>query len=610
MKKNDIFVAAVALIMGGMTANAADEEGTLTPLLPDGVKAVIGTDRKPQKPKNLVVAGLKDKGYKAFFAATDSEHGQELWVTDGTPAGTHMVKDIIAGAGGADVSYLTRFNDKVVFSANTDDYGIELWISDGTEEGTYMVKDVNELGDSEPVGFTQLNETQFIFAAKDYESDGVESGSQKWLWVSDGTEEGTKRIKDCDVKYPGQDNNAERHAPFVRVGRKVFFKADNVQGTTGEELWVTDGTTEGTYMVKDINKEASAKGTANAAIDHMMNYYNKKLFFKAWSIESGNEPWSSDGTEEGTFEIANTVDRVSNTGVGEGGNLTFVGATPYKEYVFFRTGNDTYGTELGMTNMEKDNFKVFDINTNEPTKSNESFPDPGVVFDGVYLFCANSGTDATKPETNFGGELHYTDGETVKLQSDLGPGVQCDWVKELTVVSGSLYWWNESTEDAEKKTKIFRINNKDQFPVRVTNLFSDGDMVHSLRNLGGDLIFTTDNEAKQVYTYNYRKPGFNAATDTDDLDPIFEPYSYGGVAELHSNFENVKVYPNPAADQFSFAVRGDAKEVSIYDLSGRLVINNKNVADNTVAVSSLTSGIYNVVITTNEGTYVARLIKK
>ena len=63
---------------------------------------------------------------------------------------------------------------------------------------------------------------------------------------------------------------------------------------------VTDGTEAGTKFVKDINTEEIATGTANSAIDNMVNFYNEKLFFKAFSIESSNEPWASDGTEAGT----------------------------------------------------------------------------------------------------------------------------------------------------------------------------------------------------------------------------------------------------------------------------------------------------------------------
>lgn len=610
---NYLLTTALFLTSGSMLAQTSEAGGELVALLPDGVTANISTERKPQKDKNLVVAGSPEKGYYAFFAATDSEHGEELWVTDGTAAGTHMVKDIVPGASTSNVSYLTRFNDKVVFSAYTDDYGIELWISDGTEEGTYMVKDVNEVGDSSPLGFTQVNETQFIFAAEDFESSTYGSTPQKWLWVSDGTEEGTERIYECQMSYPGRDNNAERWAPYVRVGRKVFFKADDLDGTMGAELWVTDGTREGTKFVKDINLEETALGTGDPAIDHMANFYNEKLFFKAWTTESGNEPWASDGTPEGTYQIYDSNPTFAESGNGNGGNLTFVGAEPYNGKFYFRSHDITIGDELACTNCELGDFKMFDILTTTPSIDFSSFPDPGVVFDGVYMFCANSGTDATI-ESNKGGELHYTDGEQVYLQSDLAPGVLCNWVKELTVVSGSLYWWNESTELPEYATKLFRIDNKEQFPVRVTNLFPDGDQIHSLRNLGGNLIFTTNNAAKQIYVYHYRKPDFDPETETDNLEPEYRTRAEMGVGvdnvAADSNASDM-IYPNPASTSFNIKLAGNVDAVTIYDISGRVVLSCANVDGNRVDVSALVAGIYQVVVKADNGiTYTSRLIKK
>ena len=54
-------------------------------LLPAGVTANVSSERKQDKQKNIVVAGSPEKGYKAFFAASNEANGEELWVTDGTP---------------------------------------------------------------------------------------------------------------------------------------------------------------------------------------------------------------------------------------------------------------------------------------------------------------------------------------------------------------------------------------------------------------------------------------------------------------------------------------------------------------------------------------------
>jgi ELWxxDGT repeat protein len=629
MKKSTFLILFALLSMGGAFAQLnGDAGGTLVSLLPDGVKASIETAQKKTKPKNLVVAGEKSKGYKAFFAASDATNGEELWVTDGTVAGTRLVKDINPGAAGSDINEMARFNDKVVFAANDGTNGMELWISDGTEDGTYLVKPIHEWGDgSNPNAFTQINETQFVFRARNVDSQewvpSTTDGEQYWLWISDGTEEGTQLLYECDTRWPGQDNGTY-HYHWMRVGRKVFFKADIKEGVTkGEELWVTDGTAAGTQMVKDINWEVMNPATPedgktrNSAIDQMVNFYNEKLFFKAWTPDVGNEPWASDGTEEGTYMIKDTDPTKGDNGIGNGGNMTEVAQFPYNGKVYGRGWDAENRTiQLGATNLERDNFEILVVNKS-PLSSGidariNAWPDPGVEFDGVYMFCGQSG-DNPELDYNFGGELHYTDGTTVTLQSDLAPGAtQSNWVKELTVAGGSLYWWCDANPLGTGPQKLFRIDSKEQFPVQVSNFDPNGDQIHTLRNLGGDLLFArgTNDENKGLYCYSYRKTGYDPEKDAGEMDPEYRTRAEMTGIESIPASAKVTIFPNPATDKFSFKVDGKVIDVKIYDLTGRLVKKELQPADNSVNISALQQGIYQVLITGVKDSYKASLIVK
>ena len=81
-----------------------------------------------------------------FFAADDGDDGVELWKSDGTAAGTVLVKDINPGSGDSLPSYLTNVNGTLFFAANDGTHGAELWKSDGTAAGTVLVKDINPGG--------------------------------------------------------------------------------------------------------------------------------------------------------------------------------------------------------------------------------------------------------------------------------------------------------------------------------------------------------------------------------------------------------------------------------------------------------------------------------
>jgi ELWxxDGT repeat protein len=81
-------------------------------------------------------------GSLVFFTANDGVNGYELWKTDGTEAGTVLVKDIRTGfKNGSYPNYLTNVGGSLYFAAYNDVSGHELWKSDGTEVGTVLVKD-------------------------------------------------------------------------------------------------------------------------------------------------------------------------------------------------------------------------------------------------------------------------------------------------------------------------------------------------------------------------------------------------------------------------------------------------------------------------------------
>src|SRR5262249_56380828 len=97
-------------------------------------------------------------GSTTYFTADDGVNGVELWKSDGTAAGTVLVKDINPGSASSNPSSLTNVNGTLFFTASDGSTGVELWKSDGTAAGTVLVKDIIAgSADASPGSLTNVN---------------------------------------------------------------------------------------------------------------------------------------------------------------------------------------------------------------------------------------------------------------------------------------------------------------------------------------------------------------------------------------------------------------------------------------------------------------------
>jgi ELWxxDGT repeat protein len=166
--------------------------------------------------------------------------------------------------------------------------GTELWKSDGTPEGTVKVKPV-------PGGFPlEAGELIYLWVR---EPQGYS------LWRTDGTEEGTIRVRDGFVAKPPYRFGFG----FAEARGRLIFNADD--GVHGNELWVSDGTPPGTSMVLDLTPGPAdsmlsfARGSGDLAYFSAGTYPN----LPAGLIEEGpwgGDLWQTDGTPEGTKRLA------------------------------------------------------------------------------------------------------------------------------------------------------------------------------------------------------------------------------------------------------------------------------------------------------------------
>jgi ELWxxDGT repeat protein len=286
----NLTVAGGSLYFNGYTEPTGSKvfrsDGTAagTQLLIDTFPGMSGGTFGPPLPDNFTT-----HGNLVLFSATDPQGGYELWRTDGTTAGTARVKDIHPGEQWSVPVGLTPFNGKVYFAADdlftpdpgggpTGFFDRELFVTDGTADGTVRVKDINPGPmPSIPIGFRVLG-SQLLFTA----NDGT-NGSE--LWASDGTTDGTRLLQ--DINPTGASN--PMHSAIA--GSRMFFNADD--GTSGAELWVTDGTDAGTRLVKDVNPSGES-------LPLNLTPVGNRVFFSADDGTHGTELWVSDGTADGT----------------------------------------------------------------------------------------------------------------------------------------------------------------------------------------------------------------------------------------------------------------------------------------------------------------------
>jgi ELWxxDGT repeat protein len=62
-----------------------------------------------------------------LFAAADGKHGPELWGSDGTWAGTILLRDLAPGAMGSEPGEFTTSGRFLYFAATNPSAGEELW---------------------------------------------------------------------------------------------------------------------------------------------------------------------------------------------------------------------------------------------------------------------------------------------------------------------------------------------------------------------------------------------------------------------------------------------------------------------------------------------------
>ncbi|MEE9493212.1 MAG: SdrD B-like domain-containing protein [Gammaproteobacteria bacterium] len=141
-KPFELTVADSGLYFKMYSSNTVTSDSPVQLWKSDGTAA--GTERVYEVENNAT--DLFVFGDKVYFAVDDGVHGLELWVSDGSANGTRLLKDINPGSSDSLRRYsfqLTAYKNSLFFIADDGVHGHELWETDGTPAGTHLVDDFN-----------------------------------------------------------------------------------------------------------------------------------------------------------------------------------------------------------------------------------------------------------------------------------------------------------------------------------------------------------------------------------------------------------------------------------------------------------------------------------
>ncbi|MGB7251625.1 MAG: hypothetical protein WBC73_22005, partial [Phormidesmis sp.] len=217
----------------------------------EGTAALWRSDRTPTGTLKLQALNSDTSSFvpwqqHLYFTAEQPETGWEWWASDGSPEGTVLLKDIQPGKEGSRSHLLSGLGSTFFALAESPD-GLALWSTTGTPESTQMIKQLSPESFYAQAHDTQsiVHEGRLFFATlvtrEEPQANGTTLSKIIYeLWVTDGTTEGTQQL--------GTMGEAVRELTAFK-GR-LFF---NGGGPNGQELWATDGTPEGTQQVIDLS---------------------------------------------------------------------------------------------------------------------------------------------------------------------------------------------------------------------------------------------------------------------------------------------------------------------------------------------------------------------
>ena len=366
-----------------------------------------------------------------FFSVENGSGGNRLWVSEGTAATTRPLNN----RQWSPISEIVDMNGIALFIGVDSAGRSELWQSDGTEAGTSQIvvdgkrfRDVNGL----TVAGTQ------VFFREGH-------GNSASLWTLDDTFQSKIALASNTSSQP------------VAVGDEVMFAAN-----ANKELWKSDGTTTGTVHVKDFVRSTVTGGPSSAK--YLTESHGKLYFAAAENPNADRELWVSDGTRQGTMPtkqvISGPVAWEPSSFIETADGMVFKAEEAGGVQQLWKLSSDTNAL-IRLTDLKRNARNVFDVGdaifftADHPTGggATELWKTDGTT-QGTAHIKSFQGRGSPSQLTSFDGTLYFEVDEDIwksdgtpegTVQAVDRPGGQENGFSGVLTIGDSLYFTSRDT---------------------------------------------------------------------------------------------------------------------------------------------------------------------
>ncbi|MFT2009492.1 ELWxxDGT repeat protein [Pontibacter sp. 13R65] len=538
---------------------------------------------------------------KFFFSALTPKQGVELWITDGVPANTGLLKNIHTGKMGLNFSMMKSVGNSIVFGANDPGTGVgyELMRYDSKTKVTSVLTDINKgAASSTPQDACKFKSKLFFSALQ------PETGRQ--LWVTDGTSDGTSLVSDM---VPGQGSSSPTLLTNV-CDHTLYFRISN---DSRDHLMITDGSS----ITKLIDVGVNSLGNSNWITNIIAA--GEKAYF---SVSGGGDYlWASDGTEAGTVKIKD-LKNIYQLTYGQDGYVYIVAnqtGSSFSPLMLWKSDGTATGTkpvfepeQLPLTNIRDlfayNNAMYFvasnESSGNEIWKTDGTFAGtsmlkeiaPGklsaisnpnfTIYNNKLYFAATDGEHGT--------ELWSTDGTAANtvMVHDIAEGAHGSFPGNLTLIEDKMYF---SATTPAYGTELW-VTNGSSFTMVADILPGENHSAPSnIMSIDKEIFFmaNTASEGRQLWSL-----------------------ANGVVANVEDDIftKSLTVFPNPATDHLTVDYDGLSggriKNISIFDMVGRKQEVATSLEGKKVHIGNLTPGIYLITFEIGQERFTRKFIKQ